>query len=41
MSSQLIEGEYQVTKFRGDEVIISPTFPGFNLKAERIFKDGK
>ena len=38
---QLIEGEYQVSKFRGDEVITSPTFTNFNLTAERIFKAGK
>jgi Uma2 family endonuclease len=35
---QLIEGEYQVSKFRGNDVIISPTFPGFNGTAEQIFQ---
>ena len=38
---QLIEGEYQVRKFRGNDVIISPTFPYFNLTAEQIFQVGQ
>ncbi|MCW5317568.1 Uma2 family endonuclease [Nostoc sp. KVJ3] len=37
---QLIDGEYQVTQFRGDERIISPTFPELNLTAEQIFQAG-
>ena len=35
---QLIEGEYQVSNFRGNDVIISPTFPDFHRTAEQIFK---
>ena len=38
---QLIEGEYQVSQFRGDNRIASPTFPEFNLTAETIFRAGK
>ncbi|MEQ9668835.1 Uma2 family endonuclease [Coleofasciculus sp. G2-EDA-02] len=38
---QLVEGEYQVTQFRGDNVIIYPTFSGLNLRAERIFQVGQ
>lgn len=34
---QLIEGEYQVSQFRGKDRIISPTCPAFNLTAEQVF----
>ncbi|MFN6464956.1 MAG: Uma2 family endonuclease [Nostoc sp. DedVER02] len=37
---QLIDGEYQVTQFRGADAIISPTFPELNLTAEQIFQAG-
>ncbi|HYX14936.1 MAG TPA: Uma2 family endonuclease [Nostoc sp.] len=37
---QLIDGEYQVTQFRGTERIVSPTFPQLNLTAEQIFQAG-
>ncbi|MCF4968420.1 Uma2 family endonuclease [Nostoc sp. CMAA1605] len=37
---QLIDDEYQVTRFRGRERIISPTFPELNLTAEQIFHAG-
>jgi Uma2 family endonuclease len=37
---QLIDGEYQVTQFRGDTHIVSPTFPELNLTAEQIFQAG-
>ncbi|MEH1900048.1 MAG: Uma2 family endonuclease [Nostoc sp.] len=37
---QLIDGEYQVTQFRGSDVIVSPTFPELNLTAEQIFQVG-
>ncbi|MBD2388365.1 Uma2 family endonuclease [Cylindrospermum sp. FACHB-282] len=36
----LIEAEYQVTQFRGSEIINSPTFPNLKLTAEQIFKAG-
>jgi Uma2 family endonuclease len=37
---QLIDGEYQVTQFRGTDRIVSPTFPELNLTAEQIFQAG-
>lgn len=33
----LIEGEYQVSQFRGDRPIQSPTFPDLNLTASEVF----
>ncbi|BAZ30450.1 hypothetical protein NIES4074_29100 [Cylindrospermum sp. NIES-4074] len=36
-----VEGEYQVSQFRGDERIVSPIFPDLNLSAEQIFNAGK
>ncbi|MBW4629938.1 MAG: Uma2 family endonuclease [Brasilonema octagenarum HA4186-MV1] len=36
----LVEGEYQVTQFRGDERIQSPTFPELSLTAQQIFQAG-
>jgi Uma2 family endonuclease len=37
---QLIDGEYQVTQFKGDTHIVSPIFPELNLTAEQIFQAG-
>ncbi|MBC6433134.1 Uma2 family endonuclease [Nostoc sp. HG1] len=37
---ELIDGEYQVTQFRGDTHIVSSTFPELNLTAEQIFQAG-
>lgn len=37
---QLIGEEYQVTQFKGDERVISPTFPELNLTAQQIFDAG-
>ncbi|MDZ8188533.1 MAG: Uma2 family endonuclease [Nostoc sp. ChiSLP02] len=36
----LIEGEYQVSQFRGGDRVQSPTFPDLNLTAEEIFRAG-
>lgn len=36
----LEEGEYRVTKFRGDDLIQSPTFPALNLTAQQTFNSG-
>ncbi|WP_375472680.1 Uma2 family endonuclease [uncultured Nostoc sp.] len=36
----LIEGEYQVSQFRGSDRIISPLFPELNLTVEQIFQAG-
>ena len=38
---QLIEGEYQVRQFRGNDRIHSPAFPEFNFTAEQIFRAGE
>ncbi|EDX78475.1 hypothetical protein MC7420_7128 [Coleofasciculus chthonoplastes PCC 7420] len=38
---QLVEGEYQVSQFRGDNLIESPTFPELNLTAQQIFSAGE
>jgi Uma2 family endonuclease len=32
----LIDGEYQVNQFRGDDLIISPTFPELRLTAKEV-----
>lgn len=36
----LVEGEYQVTQFRGGDCIQSPTFPELNLTTQQIFSAG-
>ncbi|MBD2300893.1 Uma2 family endonuclease [Nostoc sp. FACHB-190] len=33
----LVDGDYQMTVFRGDDVIISPLFPQLKLTAQQIF----
>ena len=38
---QLIEGEYQVRQFRGNDGIQSPAFPELNLTAKQIFLAGE
>jgi len=38
---QLIDGEYQVTAFRGDDRLISPAFPELILTANQIFEARK
>ncbi|AFZ26148.1 hypothetical protein Cylst_4038 [Cylindrospermum stagnale PCC 7417] len=37
---ELIDGEYQVSHFRGSDLIVSPTFANLNLTAEQILKAG-
>jgi Uma2 family endonuclease len=34
---QLVGDEYQLTKFTGNNLIISPTFPQLNLTAQQVF----
>lgn len=34
---ELVDGEYVKTLFRGNNLIISPTFPNLNLTAQQIF----
>jgi Uma2 family endonuclease len=36
----LVEGEYQVSQFRGDDRLVSPAFPELNLTANQIFQVG-
>ncbi len=35
---ELVDGEYQIAQFRGDDRIVSPTFPDLNLTANQIFQ---
>jgi Uma2 family endonuclease len=37
---ELIDGEYQVTSFQGDDRVISPTFPELVLTANQVFQAG-
>lgn len=37
---RLIDGEYEITQFRGDDRIESPTFPELNLTAQQVFQSG-
>jgi len=37
---QLVEGEYQVSQFKGNNSIQSPEFPNFNLTVEQVFRLG-
>ena len=37
---QLVEGEYQLSQFRTQEQISSPTFPQLKLTAQQIFRAG-
>jgi Uma2 family endonuclease len=38
---QLVNGEYQIRQFRGNERIESRTFPQLNLTAQQIFSAGE
>jgi Uma2 family endonuclease len=38
---ELIDGEYEATKFRGSDRIVSKTFPDLQLTAEQILRAGK
>jgi Uma2 family endonuclease len=37
----LVEGEYQVSQFRGEDRIVSPTFSELNLTANQVFLAGR
>ena len=37
---RLIDGEYEITQFRGNDRIESPTFPELDLTAQQIFQAG-
>ena len=38
---ELVDGEYQITRFRGSDRVLSPTFPNLQLTAEQILKAGR
>jgi Uma2 family endonuclease len=38
---QLIDGEYQVSLFRGSDRVVSPTFGKLNLSVQQIFSAGR
>ena len=38
---QLVDGEYQVSQFRRDDRILSPTFGQLNLTVQQIFSAGR
>jgi Uma2 family endonuclease len=37
----LVNGEYEIQQLRGNQTIISPTFPDFKLTAEQVLRVGK
>jgi len=37
----LVKGEYEIQQIRGNQPIISPTFPNFKLTAEQVLKAGR
>ena len=36
-----VDGEYRVQQFRGQERLVSPTFPQLELSAEQVFRAGR
>ncbi|WP_246199526.1 Uma2 family endonuclease [Sodalinema gerasimenkoae] len=34
----LVDGEYEIQPLRGDEMIVSPTFPDLRLTAEQVLR---
>jgi Uma2 family endonuclease len=38
---RLVDGEYEIQQFRGNQTIASPTFPGLKLTAEQVLKAGR
>jgi Uma2 family endonuclease len=37
----LVNGEYEIQQLRGNEIIVSPTFPDLKLTAEQVLKAGR
>lgn len=37
---QLVDGEYELMQFRGDDIIESGAFPELNLTAQQVFEAG-
>jgi Uma2 family endonuclease len=38
---RLVDGEYEIQQFRGNQTIVSPTFPDLQLTAEQVLKAGR
>jgi Uma2 family endonuclease len=38
---RLVDGEYEIQQLRGDQAIVSPTFPGLKLTAEQVLCSGR
>ncbi|MEG4285587.1 Uma2 family endonuclease [Microcoleus sp. A006_D1] len=39
--NHLVDGEYQISQFRGSDRVLSPTFPQLNLTVQQIFSAGQ
>ncbi|NJN89246.1 MAG: Uma2 family endonuclease [Leptolyngbyaceae cyanobacterium RM2_2_4] len=37
----LVDGEYEIQQLRGNEIIVSPTFPKLRLTAEQVLRAGR
>ena len=37
----LVNGEYEIQQLRGNQIIVSPTFPNLTLTAEQVLKAGR
>jgi Uma2 family endonuclease len=37
----LVNGQYQIQQFRGNDAIVSPTFPALNLTAAQVLRAGR
>jgi Uma2 family endonuclease len=37
----LVDGEYEIQQIRGDQAIVSPTFPNLKLTAEQVLRAGR
>jgi Uma2 family endonuclease len=37
----LVDGEYEIQQFRGDQAIVAPTFPDLKLTAEQVLRGGR
>ncbi|MBD2096009.1 Uma2 family endonuclease [Trichocoleus sp. FACHB-591] len=37
----LVDGDYEIQQFRGDQAIVSPTFPDLKLTAEQVLRGGR
>nr|WP_290226826.1 Uma2 family endonuclease [Trichocoleus desertorum] len=37
----LVDGEYEIQQFRGDQAIVSPTFPDLKLMADQVLRGGR